>query len=148
MKRAAGRASAATTIDSYLAALDVEQREALQRLRVLVHAAAPGAQECISYGLPAMRHGGRMLLWVGAATHHCAFYPGAVVEQFADELARFETSKGTIRFQPAQPLPAALVKRIVKACVARGGARSVATRTTRKPAAPARRARPRASAAG
>ena len=54
------------------------------------------------------------LVYFAAAANHCAFYPGGVVDQFEDELADFETSKGTIRFQPEAPLPAALVRRIVK----------------------------------
>jgi uncharacterized protein YdhG (YjbR/CyaY superfamily) len=136
MKRATGRASAATTIDGYLAALEADQRAALEKLRAQIHAAAPGCEECISYGLPTMRHGGRVLLHFGAALTHVSLYPGAIVAQFAGELAGFGTSKGTIRFTPDEPLSATLVKRIVKACLARnavrGGARSrVATKAGR-----------------
>ena len=143
MNRRSGRASAATTIDGYLAAaaLDDAKRAALEKLRAQIHAAAPGAEECISYGLPAMRHGGRMLLWFGAGANHCALYPGAIVGQFTHELARFETSKGTIRFQPGHPLPAALVRRIVEACVARNAARGGARSGAKTSAATAPRNR-------
>jgi uncharacterized protein YdhG (YjbR/CyaY superfamily) len=112
----------AKTIDQYLEALSDEQREALERLRRIIHAAAPQAEECISYQLPAFRLDGRMLVWFGAAAHHCAFYPGAVVGAHQDELGKFDTSKGTIRFQPETPLPAALVRKLVKSRMAALGA--------------------------
>ena len=115
------------TIDEYLSALSSDKRTALERLRRTIRAAAPRAEECISYQLPAFRLDGRMLVWFGAAANHCAFYPGAVVEDHKDELEDFETSKGTIRFQPDDPLPAALVRKLVKACIARNAARRRAT---------------------
>jgi uncharacterized protein YdhG (YjbR/CyaY superfamily) len=106
------------TVDDYLAAVNPEQRPALERLRRTIKAAAPRAEECISYQLCAYRLEGRMLVWFGAARTHCAFYPGGLVQQFAADLADFETSKGTIRFQPDHPLPAALIRKIVKARIA------------------------------
>jgi uncharacterized protein YdhG (YjbR/CyaY superfamily) len=102
------------TIDEYLSRLTPEQRAALETLRKTIRSAMPSAEECISYGMPGFRHHGKVVVWMGAAATHCAFYPGGVVDQFEDELADFETSKGTIRFQPEAPLPAALVRRIVK----------------------------------
>lgn len=107
------------SIDEYLAAFSDEKRAALERLRRMIHAAAPRAEECISYRLPAFRLDGRMLVWFGATANHCAFYPGGVVEACKDELGKYETSKGTIRFQPDNPLPAALVRKLVKARIAR-----------------------------
>lgn len=105
-----------TTIDGYLATLSEEKRTALTKLREAIHAAAPGAQECISYQVPAFRFEGRVLVWFGAATNHCSFYPGAhPISRFADELAGYSTSKGTIRFSAAEPLPAPLVRKLVKA---------------------------------
>lgn len=103
------------TIDQYLARVEPRKRAALNRLRKAIQAAAPRAEECISYQLPAFRLDGRMLVWFGAGAHHCAFYPGAVVQQYQHLLKRFKTSKGTIRFQPDQPIPAALVRTLVKA---------------------------------
>jgi len=109
-----------TTIDEYLAGLSEDKRAALERLRKIIHAAAPGAEECISYQIPAFRLDGRILIWMGAAANHCAIY-GAVGAQ--DELKNYDTSKGTIRFQPDHPLPAALVRKLVKARIAKNAAK-------------------------
>lgn len=103
-----------TTVDDYLSRLDPAKRAALQRLREDIHAAIPGAEECISYQMPAFRLDGRVLVWFGAGANHCAFYPGGIVEQHRAALAKYETSKGTVRFQPDQPLPASLVRKLVK----------------------------------
>ena len=104
------------TIDAYLATLDADKRAALERLRQAIRAAAPKAEECISYQVPAFRLNGRMLVAFGAAANHCAFYPGAFpLETCKDELEAYDTSKGTIRFQPDKPLPAGLVRKLVKA---------------------------------
>jgi uncharacterized protein YdhG (YjbR/CyaY superfamily) len=113
----------AKTVDEYLAALSSDKRAALERLRKTIRAAAPRAEECISYQLPAFRLDGRMLVWFGAATNHCSFYPGAVVDDYKEELEDFATSKGTIRFQPDNPLPATLVRKLVKARIAENAAR-------------------------
>jgi uncharacterized protein YdhG (YjbR/CyaY superfamily) len=107
------------TIADYLAALTPDKRAALRRLRKTILVAAPRAEECISYGLPAFRLDGRMLVWFGAGANHCAFYPGAVVQAHRAELKDFRTSKGTIRFQPDHPPPAALVRKLVKARIAK-----------------------------
>jgi uncharacterized protein YdhG (YjbR/CyaY superfamily) len=107
------------TIDDYLSRLGPDQRSALQQLRERIQAVVPEAEECISYQLPAFKLNGKFLLAFGAAANHCAFYPGAVVEDFKAELEDYKTSKGTIRFQPAKPLPAALVRKLVKARIAR-----------------------------
>jgi len=122
---------APATIDEYLARLDDEKRAALERLRRQIRAAAPRAEECISYGLPAFRLDGRMLAWFGAATRHCSFFPGAVVQAFTHELRDFGTSKGTVRFRPEAPLPAALVRKLVRARIAENAARGEPGRSTR-----------------
>jgi uncharacterized protein YdhG (YjbR/CyaY superfamily) len=108
------------TFESLWQGLPEDDRLALERLRKIVHAMAPGAEECVSYGLAAFRHNGRMLVALGAAKSHCSFYlmSNQTVAQFAHELERFETRTGTIRFQPDQPLPAALVKKLVRARIA------------------------------
>ncbi len=109
-------------MDEYLATLGDEQRVALERLRRDIHTAAPRAEECISYRMPAFRLDGRMLVWYGAAANHCALYPGAVVEAHADELKGYETGKGTVRFPPDRPLPARLVRKLVRARIAENAA--------------------------
>jgi uncharacterized protein YdhG (YjbR/CyaY superfamily) len=116
------------TVAAYLAALPDGQRVARKRLRKLVHAAAPGAEDCISYGVPAVRRNGKVLVWFAAASRHCSFFPGTVVADFAAELKDFSTSKGTVRFQPDHPLPATLVRKLVKARLARIAAKPPARR--------------------
>ena len=106
------------TIDEYLLASSPEKRAALEQLRSAIRAAAAGADECISYGLPAFRLDGKFLLAFGAAASDCAFYPGSVVQRFNKELKDYETSKGTIRFQANKPLPSALVRKLVRARIA------------------------------
>jgi 3-methyladenine DNA glycosylase AlkD/uncharacterized protein YdhG (YjbR/CyaY superfamily) len=110
------RSSEAGVIDAYLARLAPGPRAALERLRKQIREAAPGAEECISYGLPAFRLDGPLVAF-GATSKHCAFYPmsGTIVGALAADLEEFDVSKGTIRFQPDQPLPAALVRKIVRA---------------------------------
>ena len=110
------------TTDQYLASLSEDKRASLESLRKTIRAGAPRAEECISYGLPAFRLDGRMLVWFGAAANHCAFYPGGVVTEYAKDLKKYDTSKGTIRFQPDEPLPSALVRKIVKARIAKNDA--------------------------
>jgi uncharacterized protein YdhG (YjbR/CyaY superfamily) len=102
-------------IDDYLAPLSNEKRAALEKLRRAIQSAAPKAEECISYGLPAFRLNGKLLVAFGPAKNHCAFYPGAFpVKAHKDELQAYDTSKGTIRFPADSPLPATLVRKLVK----------------------------------
>jgi uncharacterized protein YdhG (YjbR/CyaY superfamily) len=105
-----------TNIDEYLAGVSEDKRAALEQLRQTIRAAAPQAEECISYQLAAFRQNG-MLVGFGASAKHCAFYllSGATVEAHKDELKGYDTSKGTIRFQPDKPLPVDLVRKLVEA---------------------------------
>jgi uncharacterized protein YdhG (YjbR/CyaY superfamily) len=119
------RAGAATAdIDNYLARIPEPARTALENLRKTIRAAAPNAIEAINYKLPTFRHLG-MLVGYGATTKHCALYvmSGSVLGPFKDELGAYNTSKGTIRFQANAPLPAALVRKIVKARMSENEAR-------------------------
>ena len=111
-----------TTIDEYLAAVSGDKRAALEKLRKTIRAAAPTSEECISYQLPAFRQNG-MLVGFGATAKHCAFYlmSSTTVEAHRDELKDYDTSRGTIRFQAGKPLPAALVRKLVKARIAENG---------------------------
>jgi uncharacterized protein YdhG (YjbR/CyaY superfamily) len=112
------------TVDHYLAALSADKRAALEKLRKIIRAAAPEAEECLSYGLPAFRQGGPLVAF-SASAGHCSFFPtnGTSVAAHKAELKGFETSKGTIRFQPDKPLPTALVRKLVKARIAENEAR-------------------------
>jgi len=117
-------ASKTKTIDEYLAGLSVDKRAALEKLRKTIRAAAPKAEECISYQLPAFRLNGRMLVAFGATANHCAFYlmSSSTVEAHEDDLRDYDTSKGTIRFQADKPLPVTLVRKLVKARIAENAA--------------------------
>jgi uncharacterized protein YdhG (YjbR/CyaY superfamily) len=108
------------TVDEYLGALDDEKRRALEALRETIVDAAPGAVEGFAYGVPGFRYNGEVLVTFAAFKGHCGFYPMSpdVIEAFSDELKGYSTAKGTIRFQPDNPLPAVLVRKIVKARMA------------------------------
>ena len=108
------------TIDEYLVSVNAYHRDALQKIRATVHAMAPNAEECISYGIPAFRMNGRSLVFFGAWANHCSFYPGnsKTLKNFRSDLKAFQITKGTIRFSPDNPLPLALVKKLVKARIA------------------------------
>src|SRR5579859_1664292 len=121
MKRTTSSPSNKRPFDGYFAALSMDKRAALERLRKAIRAAAPKAEECISYGVPAFRLNGRFLVALGAGAKHCSFYPGSAVQDFSAYLKGYETSKGTVRFQPGKPLPSNLVKKLVKARIAKGG---------------------------
>ena len=106
------------TIDEYLATLSSDKRAALEQLRRAIKSAAPKAEECISYQMPSFRLNGRMLVSFAAWANHCAFYPGSFpMEVHQKELKNYDTSKGTLRFPIDRPLPAALVRKLVKARV-------------------------------
>jgi uncharacterized protein YdhG (YjbR/CyaY superfamily) len=104
------------TVDDYLAALPRDQRAALEGIRKAIRAAVPEGEECISYGVPAFRVDGRVLVGFGAASRHCTFFPmsGTITATHAAELSRYETSKGAIRFPAERPLPATLVRKLVR----------------------------------
>ena len=107
------------TIDEYLARVPEPGRANLNKIRAAIKAAAPrDATETISYGIPAFRYK-EVLIWFAAFADHCSLFPtGAVIEQFKDELKGHTISKGTIQFPLNKPLPASLVKKMVKARLA------------------------------
>jgi uncharacterized protein YdhG (YjbR/CyaY superfamily) len=106
-------------IDEYLAGVPEPARSTLNKIRAEIRfAAPPEATECISYGMPAFKHNG-VLVWFAAFSDHCSLFPTAsVIETLKKELKGFSTSKGTIQFPTDKPLPAALVKKLVKTRVA------------------------------
>jgi uncharacterized protein YdhG (YjbR/CyaY superfamily) len=113
-------------IRSYFAAASPDGRRALRALRDIIRSAAPGAVEGFSYRLPCFRFEGRPLVWYGAFTAHCSLYPitGNIRRVLAAALRGYETSKGTVRFPLERPMPANLVRRLVKARVAEVRARA------------------------
>jgi uncharacterized protein YdhG (YjbR/CyaY superfamily) len=109
--------SATVQIDATLAALPADQRDALRSLREIIAAAAPEAEDAISYGMPAFRYHGRALVAYAAFKGHCSLFPmsSALIDAHRDDFAAWATAKGTIRFQPSDPLPPDLVATIVRA---------------------------------
>lgn len=124
----------AADIDTYLRGLPADARAALEKLRRAIRAAAPGAVESISYQMPAFKYQGKALAYFCAFTNHCSFFPAsiAVIDGHRGELKAYSLSKGTIRFPPSKPLPAALVRKLVKARVAEIEANAVARASSRR----------------
>jgi len=116
---AAKSSVAPKNVDEYLASVPEPARGTLKKVRAAIWSAVPPeATECISYGMPAFKNKG-VLVWFAAFSNHCSLFPtAAVIEAFKKELKGFSTSKGTIQFPTDKPLPAALVKKLVKARVA------------------------------
>jgi len=112
-------------VEGYLARVSEPARSTLMRIRAAIRSAVPPeTTEAISYGMPTFRYHGA-LVGFAAFSKHCSFFPMsvAVMEAFADDVKGFPTSKGTIRFPIDKPLPAALVKKLVKARIAENEAR-------------------------
>jgi len=109
-----------TTVDDYLAGVPEPARSTLNKVRAAIRSALPAeATEGISYRIPVFKYKGP-LVWYAAFSNHCSLFPGslAVIKAFKNELKDFPTSKGTIHFPLDKPLPAALLKKIVKARLA------------------------------
>jgi uncharacterized protein YdhG (YjbR/CyaY superfamily) len=118
------KTTVAKDVDEYLAGVPKEVRATLEKLRKTIKAAAPMASEVISYQMPMYKHHG-MVIGFAAFKNHCSIFPGsAVMDAHKAELKRYETSKGTIRFPASKPLPAALVKKLVKARIEENEARA------------------------
>jgi uncharacterized protein YdhG (YjbR/CyaY superfamily) len=105
--------------DEYIAKVPEPARTTLKKVRAVIRSVVPrGTTEVISYGMPAFKNNG-VLVWFAAFSDHCSLFPTAsVIEAFKNELKGYSTSKGTIHFPVNKPLPAALVKKLVKARIA------------------------------
>lgn len=119
MKKAASGNRAPKNVDEYLAGVPEPARGTLTKVRAVMRSALPAeATEVISYQMPMYKYKG-MLLGFAAFKNHCSLFPGSpAIENFKNELKDYPTSKGTIRFPSDKPLPASLVKKLVKARVA------------------------------
>jgi uncharacterized protein YdhG (YjbR/CyaY superfamily) len=114
----------AKNVDEYLAGVPTEARAVLAKLRQTIKAAAPMASEVISYQMPMYKQHG-MVIGFAAFKDHCSIFPGsAVMDAHKQELKRYSTSKGTIRFPVNKPLPATLVKKLVRARIKENEARA------------------------
>lgn len=106
------------SIDEYLVDFSGEKRRKLEELRATIKAAAPGAEERISYQMPAFALEGN-LVWFAAFKNHIGFFPtSGGIEKFRRELSKYAGGKGSVRFPLGQPLPLGLIRRIVKFRVA------------------------------
>ena len=110
----------AREIDDYLAALPEDKRVTLEKLRKTIQAAAPQAEEVISYRMPAFKYNGKPLAGFAAFKDHCSFFPmsSEVMRAHAAELKGRDITKGGIRFPANQPLPVQLVRMLVKTRIA------------------------------
>lgn len=112
-------------VEAYLARVPEPARTTLEKVRAMIRAAAPKeATEAISYRIPSFQYKGGLVAYA-AFKDHCSFFPmGArAIEEFAEELKEYRVTKGTIHFALDKSLPAGLVKKMVKACVARNEAK-------------------------
>ncbi len=124
---------AAQDVDDYLSRLPEDSRAALESIRRTIRSVVPDAVEVISYQIPTFKHNGRMLVSYAAFREHCSFFPGAEpIEIHRDELKPYRTSKGTIRFAAEKPLPAALVRKLVRTRLNQNAARAARTKKMNK----------------
>ncbi|MGZ4147896.1 MAG: iron chaperone [Actinomycetota bacterium] len=113
------------SVEAYLKGLTPQQRSAVQKLRETIAAAAPDAEEGITYSMPGFLLGGKGLMAYAAFSDHYSFFPMSTraIDAHRDELGSRVTGKGTIAFEYGRPLPTALVKKIVKTRLAEAEAR-------------------------
>jgi uncharacterized protein YdhG (YjbR/CyaY superfamily) len=122
------------SVDEYIASQPEAVQDALKRVRSTVRKAVPGAEEMISYKIPAYKLHGRPVLYFAGWSQHYSLYPGNahVVAVFKDDLAPYEISKGTIRFPLSEPVPVKLIERIAKFRVKEVAERAKAKATAAK----------------
>lgn len=119
-KTAGKRGSQAAGVEDYLAKVPEPARTTLEKLRATIRSVVPpDATEALSYGMPAFRYKGALVAYA-AFKNHCSFFPmqASLIDEMTDELKNYRTAKGTLQFPLDKPLPAALVKKMVKARIA------------------------------
>lgn len=107
-------------IDGYLMSVSVEARKSLGILWAVIKEHVPAVEETISYKMPVFKYKGRPLAGMAAFPDHCSYFPfsPAVLNSLKSDLAKYQTSKGTIHFEVTKPLPASLVKKLLDARMA------------------------------
>jgi uncharacterized protein YdhG (YjbR/CyaY superfamily) len=115
-------ASKPTSIDAYLATVSGEKRAALEKLRRTIRAIVPRADECISYGMPAFRFEGRIVAGFAATAKGCSYFPfsGSTLGTLVAELEDYGGTKSSLHFDPAEPLPTTLVRKLIKTRIVEG----------------------------
>jgi len=105
-----------TTIDEYLQSVTGERRRALDKLRATIRKLMPKAEECISYAIPAFRLDGRVIAGFAATAKGCSYFPfsGSTLKTLSKELKGYGGTKSALHFDPAKPLPARLVRQLIR----------------------------------
>ena len=120
-----------TTIDEYISDFPPEVQPLLEKVRVAIRKAAPKAEEAIKYQMPTFVLNGN-LIHFAAWNSHIGLYPGSKpIAEFKEELAKYELSKGTVRFPLDKPIPLGLIGKITKFCVKRNLERAAAKKHKR-----------------
>ncbi|RPH56427.1 hypothetical protein EHM82_03365 [bacterium] len=107
--------STANSIDEYIAEFPPETRAALEEVRAVIKASAPGATERMSYAIPTFDLHGKHLVHFAGYKSHIGFYPGpSGIEAFREEIKAYKSAKGSVQFPLDQPMPTDLIRRIVE----------------------------------
>ncbi len=103
-------------VEKYLSAVPEPQQTTLRTLRATVKEFLPHGEECMSYGVPAVKVNGKAIVGYATAKNHCSYFPhsGQVIEDLSNELAKYDCSKGTLRFSIDKSLPKSLVKKLIR----------------------------------
>lgn len=109
-----------STINEYLRSVPEDRRRALEDLRAKIRSIIPGAEECISYRLPAFRLNGVVVAGFCATSKGCSYFPfsGSTLKTLARDLTQYDQTKSSLHFSPDKPLPTVLVRKLIKARIA------------------------------
>lgn len=113
----------AAEIDAYLAGVEEPKRSTLEQLRRMILEVIPDAEQCISYGMPAFRVGGKVVAGFAAFKNHLSYLPhsGSVFPELADQLAGYRRSTGALRFATDEPLPRPIVEQLIRVRLRQAG---------------------------